>query len=114
MSNTIQGLEKLQKQLAEIPHIDDNKDACFMGALVLQRYSMENAPVKTGFLRNSHKSRKTGEGAEMEVSAEYAGYVEFGTSKWKGHPFVRPAITQHSDDIVKAVAGVINTRLKKL
>jgi len=107
------GLDKLQKQLAEIPHILENKHALLAGAFVLQRYSMENSPVKTGFLRSSHISRETNTGAEMEVGAGYSPYVEFGTAKWEGKPFVRPAIEGHSDEIVKAVRDEVDRELKR-
>jgi HK97 gp10 family phage protein len=111
---TIIGLDKLQKQLSEIPGILENKHALLMGAFVLQRFSMINAPVKTGFLRGSMISRETDKGAEMEVGAEYAGYVEFGTAKWTGKPYVRPAIEEHSTEIVKAVKDEVDKGLKKL
>ncbi len=108
--NEIKGLDELLKQLREIKKI--NPHALLAGALVLQRYSMENAPVKTGFLRNSIESRETTKGAEMIVKANYGFYVEFGSSKWSGKPFIRPAIDEHSNDIVKAVGEQIEKDIK--
>jgi HK97 gp10 family phage protein len=107
----VQGLSELNKQLSNLQGIKTSK-ALLKGCYVLQKYSMENAPVKTGFLRNSMTSEETKDGAEMRVATDYAIYVEFGTSVWEGHPFVRPAIDEHSDEIVKAVADEIQDEIK--
>jgi len=101
----IEGLDALNKQLESLKGLTPK--SMLAGAYTLMKYSMENAPVKTGFLKNSHSANETADGAEMVVSAGYAEFVEFGTSKWEGKPFVRPAIDGHSDDIVKAVAEAI-------
>lgn len=101
----IEGLQKLITQLKKIKNV--NKKSLLAGAYTLQRYSQENAPVKTGFLRNSHEARENRDGAELAVKANYAYYVEYGTSKWAGKPFVRPAIDEHSQEILKAVGEQI-------
>lgn len=106
----IKGLDKLSAQLNRIKDISPK--AILAGAFTLQKYSMQNAPVKTGFLRNSHESRETRDGAEMIVNADYAFYVEFGTSKMGAKPFVRPAIDIHSKDVAKAVALQIQNDIR--
>ena len=104
---------KLMNQLKKIPGIARHPEVVIKGALALQKYSMENAPVKTGFLKNSHISVETEDGAEMRVQASYAGFVELGTSKWAGEPFVRPAIDEHEKDIVEAVGKELEKKLKE-
>lgn len=47
-------------------------------------------PVKTGNLRSKIEARSD----SVEVNADYAGVVEFGTAKRAAQPFVRPAIEQ--------------------
>ena len=47
-------------------------------------------PVKTGNLRSKIVAGKN----SVEVNADYAGVVEFGTSKRAAQPFLRPAIEQ--------------------
>lgn len=111
MAYQIQGLAELNKQLQDIV-TDKYPKAMLQAAIALQRYSMELTPVRTGFLRNSHTSRQTTNGAEMEVQAEYAGYVEFGTKKQAAKPYVRPAIDQHQEDIVKAARDEINREIR--
>jgi HK97 gp10 family phage protein len=71
------------------------------------------APVKTGFLRNSMDSRATPSGAEMIVQATYSPYVELGTRKWAGKPFVRPAIDEHAQDIIRVVIEQIQRSIKE-
>jgi hypothetical protein len=97
----IEGLAELQNQLKKIKNV--NPHSLLAGALVLQKYSMENAPVLTGFLRNSHESRETPTGAEMAVTADYAYHQEFGNDKVPGKGYVRRAIDEHSGEIVTAV-----------
>lgn len=110
MNNEIQGLAKLQKQLAKLKNVSPH--SLLAGALVLQRYAMENAPVKTGFLRNSATSRENEKGAELAFQANYSYYVEFGTSKMAAQPYVRPAIDEHSHEVVKAVGNEIEKEIK--
>lgn len=109
----ISGVDKLLAQFSKIKGIDA-PEACFAGAEVLQRKSMENSPVKTGFLRQSHTSVKTEEGAQMQVQAEYAPFVELGTSKWAGKPFVRPAIDSEQDNILKAIKDNLKQQVDDL
>lgn len=106
----IKGQEKLTAQLRRIKKVSPH--SLLAGALVLQKYSMENAPVKTGFLRNSHESREVADGAEMVVKANYAFYVEMGTRFWAGKPFIRPAIDEHGRDIVEAVARQVENDMR--
>lgn len=51
------------------------------------------APVDTGFLRNSIMGRMIdGLKGIVEVFAEYAIYVEYGTRKMAAQPFFHPAV----------------------
>ena len=105
----IEGLTELQNKLRKLKGIGDNPKALLAGAFVLQKYSQENAPVgETGFLKNSISSRENTNGAEVFVGADYGYYVEMGTSKMAAKPYIRPAIEQHSNEIVNAVAKVLD------
>lgn len=101
----IEGLDKLNEKLNKLKKIPTAK-ALLKGAYLLQRYSMENAPVRTGFLRQSHESVEVEKGAELRVNAEYSFYVEMKK------PYVRPAIDEHSDEIVKVVSDGIENEVK--
>jgi len=51
-------------------------------------------PVKTGKLQRSIKAKED----SVEVTEEYAGFVEFGTEKMAAQPYLRPAIEQFSKE----------------
>ena len=56
--------------------------------------------VRTGRLRNSitHEVHKDEKAVYVGASVNYAKYVEFGTSKMKPRPFLKPAIVEHVKD----------------
>jgi HK97 gp10 family phage protein len=112
MPSNIPGLDAVVRQLNSLKGLTPH--SVLAGALVLQKYSMENAPVLTGFLKNSAESHETGDGAELEFHANYAAHQEFGTSRMAAQPFVRPAVDEHGQDIVKAVAEQIQKDMKGL
>lgn len=103
----IKGLSELNKKLNKLKGIKTSK-AMLSAAYTLQKYSMENAPVDTGFLEQSHESAEVENGAEMRVTANYAIYQELGTEKMPANAFVRRSIDEHSEDIVKVVANQID------
>lgn len=69
-------------------------------------------PVKTGKLRRSIRiqTRKEAEALSIGVSAgngeaSYARFVEYGTSRRKAQPFMRPALALGKPLVVKAVGA---------
>lgn len=62
--------------------------------------------VDTGNLKNSIVARPAGRGkAEVSIGAEYAIYLEYGTTRMAARPFLRPAVERISEkakEIVKA------------
>ena len=74
------------------------------------------APVDTGSLRKSIRVEKEG---DLQVSViaggggvinprtgrevDYAGYVEFGTSKMSPQPYMQPALEKNRDEILRIV-----------
>lgn len=49
-------------------------------------------PVRTGHLRSTIFTRSAGRSAEIGASADYALYVEYGTSDTPREPFIRPSL----------------------
>ena len=78
-------------------------------ALLLERRAKQNCPVDTGKLRASISTEVGNLEAEVGTNVEYAPCVEFGTSKQKAQPFMRPAldkaITQLNKDMAKTLGG---------
>lgn len=56
--------------------------------------------VDTGRLRNSitHAVDESDRSVAVGTNVEYAPYVELGTSKMKGWPYLRPAAQEHASD----------------
>ena len=54
----------------------------------------ELAPVDTGRLRDSitHETHAEEESVYVGTNVEYAAYQEYGTSRMKAHPFLKPGI----------------------
>lgn len=61
--------------------------------------------VRTGRLRNSitHEVHKDEKAVYVGASVNYAKFVEFGTSKMKPRPFLKPAIVEHAKDYKEIV-----------
>jgi HK97 gp10 family phage protein len=58
------------------------------------------SPVKTGKLRKSIESRKTGEAqAQVGTDVDYGIYQEYGTRHMSAQPFLTPAFQAHKDTL---------------
>lgn len=77
--------------------------------LKMEAQAKSLAPVDTGNLRNSIQSSFTGTSGQLTVGAEYAMYVEMGTSKMAPQPFFFLAFERQKQqltaDITKALGG---------
>lgn len=76
------------------------REATAKATLDTQRVARERAPVDTGYLRSSIAATiDSGSTSgvivgEVTAGAEYAAYVEHGTSRQRPQPFMRPAYEQ--------------------
>lgn len=74
-------------------------------------YAQEIVPVDTGALRDSISYEATESELTVFADTEYASYVELGTSRQAAQPYLKPSITNHTDEYVeivkKNVAGVL-------
>lgn len=78
------------------------------GLLVL-RSAKENSPVDTGNLRRSNMMDKsTPSDCEVTIynNADYAAYVEAGTSKMPARPFMQPALEQNKTAILDCLTNL--------
>ena len=100
----LDSLDKYQENVLERLQKDIEK-----AALTLEKDAKENCPVDTGRLRASITTEIGKLEAEVGTNVEYAQSVEFGTSKQKAQPFMRPAldkaITQLNKDMAKTLGG---------
>lgn len=67
------------------------------------------APVDTGNLRNSitTDARQGDLVAVVEATADYAAHVEFGTSRMRPQPFMRPAQDRNTEPFMQALGQLI-------
>ena len=65
--------------------------------LVAEGYAIKKAPYKTNRLRGSitHGVSEEEKCAYIGTNVEYAPYVEYGTTKMKPRPFLKPAVVDH-------------------
>lgn len=66
--------------------------------LVAEGYAKRLCPVDTGRLRSSISHARDEDSAYIGTNVEYAPYVEFGTSRQKARPYLKPAATEHGDE----------------
>lgn len=77
-------------------------------ALNILSDAKRHAPVDTGRLRNSIHYEKTGEAAaEVGTNVEYAIVQEFGSSKMRAHPFMRPAADENAPKLVADIKSTL-------
>ena len=77
-------------------------------------YSVDIVPVDTGWLRiNISKSYDDSEQtAYIGTNVEYAPYVEFGTSRMKPEPYLKPAVANHADEYKKYISQVLKAKVE--
>lgn len=75
-------------------------------ALDIERDAKINAPVDTGNLMGSIGAEVDGLTAEIGPTAEYGGYVEYGTSKMHAQPYMGPATEKNTPAFVDAMGQV--------
>lgn len=84
--------------------LKDNKKLALEAAAVFVKSDAKNrSPVDTGNLRSSIDHRIAGEQAQVGATAEYAPYVELGTSKQRAKPYLRPAFEENPGAIQEIV-----------
>lgn len=62
-----------------------------------EEYAKRACPVDTGRLRNSINHATDEDSAYIGTNIEYAPYVELGTRKMQAKPYLRPAVTEHTE-----------------
>ena len=80
----------------------------------VEEIARANAPVRSGLTRDDidHEIEARGNVVEGRVGvrggkgeAWYAHFPEMGTSRIAAHPWLRPAVFDHGDEIVRIIQG---------
>lgn len=103
------GIEKLQKKLKKNVKKEDVKRVVRHNGAEMQTKAQQNAPVDTGTLKRSIGLEITDGGmtAEVEATADYAGYVEYGTRPMEAQPFLRPAFNEQKEKFKKDMQKLV-------
>ncbi len=67
----------------------------------------EICPVDTGALRDSITVSADSESARISADADYAAYVEFGTSRARAQPYLVPALLETNVEAAAKAIGEI-------
>lgn len=68
--------------------------AVAIGTTLLEGLVAAQAPVDTGFLKNSVRGEASGSIGVVRVGAEYGAYVNYGTRRMAPNPFFDRALDQ--------------------
>lgn len=68
-------------------------------------------PVDTGYLKSTIRTEADAEEGRLIADADYAGYVEFGTSRMAAQPYLRPAAELVKTAGVTIIAADLKTRV---
>ena len=77
--------------------------------LLVEGKAKELCPVRTGRLRASINSRVSGKDVMVGTNVIYAPHVEFGTSRQRAKPYLRPALFHSKDRIIELIKERLKT-----
>lgn len=97
------GFDKLEVKLKKSMNMDAVKTVVKRNGAQLQTKAQKNAPVDSGTLKRSIGLDITDGGmtAEVEPSAEYAAYVEYGTRYMEAQPYLKPAYNEQKQKFIR-------------
>jgi HK97 gp10 family phage protein len=111
----VRGVEELSRKLTGMAQKASGSQlaaALRAGGLVIEVPAKIKAPVLTGNLRRSIHTETAVSGsneaeARVGTNVEYAPHVEFGTSKQRAQPHLRPAYDENKNAAVDEIAAVL-------
>jgi HK97 gp10 family phage protein len=123
----VEGMDAFVKELQAIAKRASGAQleaALRSGALLIQNSAIAKAPFDTGTLRRSisTETAHTRDGAIARVGVPnhsedgtemgYSIYQEFGTSKMRAHPYLRPAFDEERDNAVREIRDALKEMLR--
>ena len=123
MAVRIEGLDELEKQFDRL--IDTSKKKVMQKALnaaaaPIKKEAKANAPMKTGLLKKSIRSKqmkyteKPSVGIYVAGKAYYWWFIENGTSKMAAAPFLRPAVDAKYEEGVNKFKEKLKVEIDKV
>ena len=105
----IRGVNELKRALNKHKDLSDVKRVVSQNGSEMQRGAQRKVPVDTGTLKRSIGLELSDGGltATVEPTAEYSGYVEYGTRYMEAQPFVRPAFNEQKQQFINDMKGLV-------
>jgi HK97 gp10 family phage protein len=111
LSVEIEGADEIVSKLQNISDsLTRNIGAALReGAQLIVDSAQANAPVDTGFLRDSIQvAEESDTSVTVVAEAEYAAFVEYGTRFMSAQPFFEPAIEEAKQQIQQLLRDAIS------
>ena len=112
---TVKGLDNLSNYLRSIPLKlrQPVHNALQQGGELIADKARQIVPVRTGYLKSTIYSKVKGNwNIEVGAYAPYGGYVEYGTSRQRAQPYLRPAFYENRAKIVELVRQAVKQALE--
>ena len=108
--------KKTQQVLSKFEYIDEQSlptelKALLAGSQTVVNSAKRRVPKKTGTLSRSIHAEVESDGVLVGTDVSYAKYVEQGTARMKGRPYLQPALTENTTHIQNQVAKAIQQML---
>lgn len=108
--------KKTQQVLSKFEYIDEQSlptelKALLAGSQTVVNSAKRRVPKKTGTLSRSIHAEVESDGVLVGTDVSYAKYVEQGTARMKGHPYLQPALTENTTRIQNQVAKAMQQML---
>lgn len=107
----VKGIESVVDKLSKMDLIVQTKTKIALkeAGMKIQADAKRNTLVDTGRLKNSITTEIWNSGFTVTVgtNVKYAPYVEYGTRKWGGKPFLRPAYKDNTEKIQRELKKIL-------
>jgi HK97 gp10 family phage protein len=115
VSVEIEGAATLNATTAEAIHgLEDLSAAGAEAGRLVQLRASAAAPKLSGALSRSITAEASGNEVNVSAEAEYAAYVEYGTSRMAAQPYMRPALADSQSAVLEAYAKEVRTEVGKI
>lgn len=109
MNFNLRGMDELSAYLGRMANFDGAREVVKMNGAELQKNMMRQAPVDTGHMKRSITLTLHGLTVRVTPTAEYAGYVEYGTRFMTAQPFVRPSFETQKQKFIDDLLRLMRT-----
>jgi len=82
-------------------------------ALLISTEAKRTVAFKTGFLQTSIGVDQRSEEVAVQALANYASFVEFGTTKQRAQPFLYPAYKKETKGLLKRITKIVEDEASK-